>query len=100
LNPAHNLFTLHQKYCNFVKKTEMSTLELKNILIKRISDINDNSFLEAIMTILDSKIDSKIYNLTPKQKDAIIESKRQVANGEVFSNDQVNQEFQEWLKEA
>ena len=78
----------------------MSTLELKNILIKRISEINDNSFLEAIMTILDSKIDSKIYNLTPKQKDAIIESKRQVANGETFSNDQVNQELQEWLKEA
>ncbi len=78
----------------------MSTLELKNILIKRISDINDNSFLEAIMTILDSKIDSKIYKLTPQQKDAIIESKKQITNGEVFSNDQVNQEFQEWLEEA
>jgi hypothetical protein len=69
----------------------MSTIELKNVLIKRITEINDNSFLEAIMTILDSKIDSKIYNLTPKQKDAIIESRRQVADGELFSNDQVNQ---------
>ncbi len=78
----------------------MSTVELKNILIKRISEINDDSFLEAIMTILDSKIDTKIYHLSPKQKDAIIESKKQVANGDVFSNDQINQEFQEWLKEA
>ena len=78
----------------------MSTIELKNILIKRISEINDNSFLEAIMTILDSKIDTKIYQLTTEQKDAIIESKRQVANEEVFSNNQINQEFQEWLKEA
>lgn len=78
----------------------MSTLELRNILIKRISEINDKSFLEAIITILDSKIDTKVYQLTPKQKDAIIESKRQIANGEVFSNDQINQEFQEWLKEA
>ena len=78
----------------------MSTLELKNILIKRISEIDDNSFLEAIMTILDSKIDNKIYHLTSKQKDAIIESKRQVAKGEVFSNDQINQKFQEWLSEA
>ncbi|MBU2555511.1 MAG: hypothetical protein K9G61_09945 [Bacteroidales bacterium] len=78
----------------------MSTLELKNILIKKISEINDNSFLEAIMTIIDSKLDSKIYHLTTQQKDAIIESKRQVADGEVFSNDQINQEFQEWLKEA
>ena len=78
----------------------MSTIELRNILIKRISEINDNTFLEAIMTIIDSKVDSKIYNLTPQQKDTIIESKRQVTNGEVFSNDQINQEFQEWLKEA
>jgi hypothetical protein len=78
----------------------MSTLEIKNILIKKISEINDNSFLEAIMTIIDSKLDSKIYHLTTQQKDAIIESKRQVADGEVFSNDQINQEFQEWLKEA
>jgi len=78
----------------------MSTLELKNILIKKISQINDNSFLEAIMTIIDSKIDSKIYPLTSQQKEAIIESKRQVAQGDVFSNDQINQEFQEWLKEA
>lgn len=77
----------------------MSTIELKNILIKRISEINDNSFLEAIMTILDSKIDTKVYQLSPEQKDAIIESKKQVANGEVFSNDQINQEFQKWLKE-
>jgi len=83
-----------------VKNTEMSTIELRNILIKRISEINDNTFLEAIMTIIDSKVDSKIYNLTPQQKDTIIESKRQVTNGEVFSNDQINQEFQEWLKEA
>jgi hypothetical protein len=78
----------------------MSTLELKSILIKRISEIDDDSFLEAIMTILDSKIDSTVYNLTQQQKDAIIESKRQVANGEVFSNDQVNEEFQEWIREG
>ncbi len=83
-----------------MKNIIMSTLELKSILIKRISEINDNSFLEAIMTILDSKIDSNIYQLTQKQQKAIIESKRQVANGELFSNDQINQEFQEWLKEA
>ena len=89
-----------EKYCNFVKNTKMSTLELKNILIKKISEINDNSFLEAIMTIIDSKIDSKIYPLTAQQKDAIIESKKQVANGDVFSNDQINQEFKEWLKKA
>lgn len=77
----------------------MSTIELKINLIKRISEINDDSFLEAIMTILDLKIDTKVYHLTSKQKDSINESRKQVANGEVFSNDQINQEFQKWLKD-
>ncbi len=50
------------------------------------------------MTIHNSKIDNNIYQITPKQKAAIIKSKKQVANGEVFSNAQINQEFQKWIK--
>ncbi len=78
----------------------MGTVELKNILIKRINEINDNSFLEAIMTILDSKIDKTIYPLTSEQQKSIAESKKQIADGEVYSNEQIFQTFQKWLKEA
>ena len=38
----------------------MTTVELKNILIHRISGINDISFLNAIKTIVDSKSESVI----------------------------------------
>ena len=40
----------------------MDTLELKNILISKISEIDDIQYLEAIMTILESKISTKNYS--------------------------------------
>ena len=77
----------------------MSTIKLKNILIKQIAEINDFSFLEAIKTILDTKIDHKVYTLSPEQDGVIGESEKDIRQGNVFTNDQVNEEFQEWLKE-
>lgn len=77
----------------------MSTLELKNMLIQRISEINDKSFLEAIFSLLESKSNDKVYALSPKQKDTIIASKSQVANGEIFSNNQISDAFNKWLEE-
>ncbi len=77
----------------------MSTIELKNILIKQIAEINDFSFLEAIKTILETKVDHKIYTLSPEQDEIIRESEEDIKQGNVFTNDQVNQEFQEWLQE-
>ena len=50
------------------------------------------------MTTHNSKIDKNVYQITPKQEAAIIKSKKQVANGEVFSNAQINQEVYEWIK--
>lgn len=77
----------------------MSTIELKNILIKQIVEINDFSFLEAIKTILETKVDHKVYTLSPEQDGIIRESEKKIKQGHVFTNDQINMEFQEWLKE-
>ena len=46
----------------------MSTIELKKIVISKISEINDDAFLLAINTILDSKSESiEDYNLDLKK---------------------------------
>ena len=50
--------------------TQMDSLELKNILIHRISEINDIAFLKALKTILDSKADTKVLQLSPEQRGA------------------------------
>ena len=77
----------------------LSTIELKNILIHRIAGINDKSFLTAIKTIVDTKAESIIYKTTSEQRLRIKEGKEQIARGEFYTNEQVEMEIDEWLKE-
>lgn len=77
----------------------MTTVELKNILMRQIAEINDKSILNAIKTFIESKSESTIYKTTPEQQKRIKESSKQIANGESFTNEQVELEIDKWLKE-
>jgi predicted transcriptional regulator len=75
----------------------MTTIELKNILIHKISAINDESFLNAINTIIDTKSETTIYKTTNRQKNQIKEGLEQLKKGEVFTDEQVESEIEKWL---
>ena len=77
----------------------MTTLELKDILIQKISAINDKSFLSAIKVIIDAKSEKLIYRTTPEQKQTINEGREQIRKGEYLTNDQVESEVDQWLNE-
>ena len=77
----------------------MNTVDLKNILIHKIAGINDKSFLTAIKTIIESKSEATIYRTSSEQREKIIEGQEQISNGEYFTNDQVDIEINQWLKE-
>ena len=77
----------------------MNSIELKNILIHRISEINDLSFLKAIKTILDSKTESEVLVLTPEQRNEIIASKKEIEKGLSEENEALEKELKKWLKE-
>jgi len=83
----------------FVEKKTMTTLQLKNALIQRISEIEDKSFLEAIKTILDAKSESKIIHLTPELTNEIKASKKEIEQGLFTENDLLEKEIEEWLNE-
>lgn len=71
----------------------MSTIELKNLVISKISEINDEAFLAAINTILDSKSESvENYNLDLKK------SEDDIANGNVSTHNQVLEKIVQWKK--
>ena len=76
----------------------MTILELKSILIHRISEINDIRFLEAIKTILDGKAEDSVIVLTDEQKQEIIQSKKEIKVGLFISNEELDKEIQAWLK--
>jgi len=75
----------------------MKTAELKNILIHRISEIDDVSFLEAIRTILDSKTDKEVISLTSAQLDDIRASKKEIAQGLFVEQKTLDKEVAKWL---
>ena len=75
----------------------MTTIELKKQLIHRISEIEDANFLKALKTILDSKLNEGILNLTAEQRDEIIASRKDVKKGLVIDNALLDKEIKAWL---
>ncbi|HQH19064.1 MAG TPA: hypothetical protein PKZ43_05875 [Bacteroidales bacterium] len=67
----------------------MSTLEIRNKLIENIFLIEDKSFLEALKTIVDTKLASTTYELSDFQIDRIKKGREQLMNGNTISNDTV-----------
>ena len=74
----------------------MTTVELKKLLIQRITEINDVSFLKAVKTILESKTNTEILLLTPEQKKEIMESKKNIEQGLFIDNNSLDKEVAKW----
>ena len=75
----------------------MTTVELKKMLIHRITEINDVSFLKAIKTILDSKTDAEVIALTPEQRAEIMQSRKQIEQGLYIEQELLDKEVSKWL---
>ena len=75
----------------------MTAIQLKTILIHRISEINDVSFLKALKTILDSKTETGVIQLTQEQLDDIIASKKEIEQGLFMENIAFEKEVKQWL---
>jgi len=75
----------------------MTAIELKELIIHRIEEIDDEAFLTAIKTILDSKSQSQTLNLSDEQRTEIVESIRQISEGLCIDQTQMDKEFEKWL---
>ena len=75
----------------------MTMMELKSILVHRISEINDIRFLEAIKSILDAKAEDSILELTDDQKKEIAESKKEISQGLFIDDNDLDSDIQGWL---
>jgi predicted transcriptional regulator len=71
----------------------MNTLELKEHLKLRIDEINDDVILSQINLILENKSETlENYNLDLQK------SENDIANGNIFSHNQVLEKIAEWKK--
>ena len=75
----------------------MNTLELKNILISQISKIDDESFLSALKTILDSR-SNKPKNYLEEYNNELFVAEEDIKKGNSYSHNQVKENIEEWKK--
>lgn len=78
----------------------MSTEQLKNLVIDKISGMEDENFLRAIKTILDTNTaNASIYQLTEEQQAKVKTGLDQLAQGKILTNEDLEKAADEWLKE-
>jgi len=75
----------------------MSTIELRHHIIEKLSLIDDDSFLIAIKTIIESKVNESLYKLSDFQKSRIESGRKQIKKGQSISNDTLQKEIDQWL---
>jgi hypothetical protein len=75
----------------------MSSVELKKSLIQRIAEIDDEIFLRAIKTILDTKSQPQMLVLTNELKNEIIASRKDIELGLFIEQADLDIEFNKWL---
>jgi uncharacterized protein YktA (UPF0223 family) len=74
----------------------MTVIQLKKLLVNRISEINDVSFLKAIKTILDSKTDADVLLLTDEQRKEIMQSKKEIQKGLYIEQADLDKKVAKW----
>jgi len=75
----------------------MSTVELKNDLINQIVNITDKVRLKELLQLLKFQSDNSVYLTSEEERKAISEAKNQIVNGDVVSNEEVQNEIRKWL---
>jgi hypothetical protein len=77
----------------------MNKLEIREKLIAEIKQVENLHLLEVLYDILSAETGEKFYNLSRDQISAIEEAKQQYKEGEFFTNEEVDRETEEWLKQ-
>lgn len=75
----------------------MSTIELRHVITEYLTHIDDASFLNALKTIIESKVSEGTYKLSDFQKKRIETGREQVKRGQTISNEVLTNEIDQWL---
>jgi hypothetical protein len=75
----------------------MSTIELRQYIIEKLSLINDDSFLKAIKTLVESKANEGVYKLSDFQKKRVELGREQLRKGQLISDNDLQKEIDQWL---
>lgn len=75
----------------------MSTIELRLIISEYLTHIDDASFLNALKTIIESKVTEGTYKLTAFQRERIQAAREQLKKEQTISDETLTNEVDQWL---
>ncbi|GGF25042.1 hypothetical protein [Flavobacterium limi] len=76
----------------------MNTLQLKNILISEIEKIDDDVFLSALKTILDSRKTSPKAAYSEEYNNDLKVAENDIHSGNFYSHNEVKNKIEQWKK--
>jgi len=74
-------------------------LQLKLDVINKITELKEIRVIREIKKLLDFELDEEVFVLSKQQENRIAEARKEYANGEISSNEEVNKEIEQWLNE-
>ena len=74
-------------------------LQLKLDIINKITELKEIRVIREINKLLDFELDEDVFVLSKQQENRIAEARKEYANGEISSNEEVNKEIEQWLNE-
>jgi hypothetical protein len=75
----------------------MSTLELRQVINEYLAHIEDASLLNAIKTMIESRVSDGTYMLSDNQIKRVEEGREQLKQGITISNESLKLEISQWL---
>jgi len=79
------------------KFKKISTVDLKNRVIRKIESLNEDYVLEEVLALIEFETNPNPLELSPEQISAIDKARIQIKNGEIFTNEEVDKEIDQWL---
>jgi hypothetical protein len=73
----------------------MVKAELQNILIERIRQINDETFLEALKVLTEGQLEKENYQLSSFEKEKITQARE---DGNYLEHQSVIEDINKWLE--
>lgn len=78
----------------------MSIPEMKEKLIAKIKQTNDEALLEEISNLIELGEAEGIYTLNESRRLAVKEAREQIKDGDSLSNEEADKEIEQWLSES
>ncbi|MBI9062060.1 MAG: hypothetical protein JEZ14_08715 [Marinilabiliaceae bacterium] len=75
----------------------MNTVELRHNIKEKIELITDDSFLKALLTIIEAKTVGSNYSLNEQQLKRVEEGRIEFQNRKTIANDTLESEIDQWL---